>query len=108
MAVRVIRKIPSRGFKITGSLTRSTSTLFFPCQQSAFTIPPEVLIARQSLLGLHFYGWALVVKDPLGGAGNAAGSNRLSFGGGNFSRFHQLLDLAQTFAHQLLGIQPCQ
>src|SRR5579864_3843694 len=37
MAVRVMRMMASRGFRIPGSATRSTSTLFFPCQQSAFT-----------------------------------------------------------------------
>src|SRR5579864_1924110 len=32
-----MRMMASRGFRIPGSATRSTSTLFFPCQQSAFT-----------------------------------------------------------------------
>src|SRR5581483_7113993 len=114
MAVRVIRTIPSRGFRITGSLTRSTSTLFFPCQQSAFTLPPKLfsrqffLVAGQALFRLKFNRWPFVIKDSFGGAADAARSNGLPFGGGNFTSFHELLDLAKAFAYQLFGMQSCQ
>jgi hypothetical protein len=65
------------------------------------------LITRHALW-LHLCGWAFVIKNSLRGASQATRSDWLSNRGGNLACFHQLLNLPQAFAYQLLRIQSRQ
>src|SRR5947208_11499902 len=87
-----------------GSSTRSTWTLFFPFQQSAFTTPPQfLLIAGKASFGSCF-SLRFAINNSLGDAAQTAGANGLPSCRGYFTSLHQLFQAAQAFAHYLFGM----
>src|SRR5204862_2833940 len=104
-----MRTMASRGFRIFGSSTVSTRTLFFPCQHSAFTGPPILfvkivflLISRQARFRLLSDRFA--IDSAQCRAFDSTSAEWLSDGGGNFAGFHQLFDMTQALPDLLLGI----
>src|SRR5690242_2903265 len=107
-----MRRIASRGFRIVGSFTRSTLTLVFPCQQSAFMKPSTIglplvrclLVSGHASLLDRLFARPFSEQNSFRCAPHSARPRRLACRSRNLACFKKLFEVTQTLAHDLLRI----